>query len=197
MINRIWGGRAMIAAGALTLIVFLIHPTHADSETILGPWGINDITHSLALGVVTILAYGLWSLAEWLGVDRPLVRLATISNVLGVILIVIAALVSGWVTPVGVVEGESFADLATAFNRACDRGYVAFTAIAMLLNGVSLPSKYSKLRLFSLPVGLIPIVWVLSGYFNPDVHAMTVLAVLQGSWLIAIGRTIMRSEALT
>ena len=192
MINRLWGGRAMIAAGLLTLIVFSIHPTHVDRDPVLGLWGINDITHSLALGTVALLAYGFWSLAEWLGIDRPLVRLAAVFNIMAVMLIVIAALVSGWVTPAAILEGGSFGQLSVTLNRACDRGYVAFTAIAMLLNGLCLPHNYSKLRLVSWPAALIPLGWVVSGYFNPDVHAMMVLAVLQGGWFVVTGWMMMR-----
>lgn len=189
--NRTAGGWALIAVGLLNVLVFLIHPTRGDQAPLVGPWGINAITHTLGVGLMPVMLLGCWALADWLGLDRPLVRLALCCNLLAIMLVCIAGLTSGWVTPAGFELSQEAGRMGVALNRACDRGYVAFMGIAMFCNGLAFPSRWRALKLFSPFVGLIPLAWVLSGYFNPHVHAMLLLSAGQVIWWIAAGRTLL------
>lgn len=193
--NRTAGGWALIATALASVVVFFIHPFSPDHGPILGPWGMNSITHTLGVGLLPILLMGCWALAEWLGLDRPLVRLALCANLLMVVLTAVAGLTSGWITPAGYELGHDFGKLAVAINRACDRGYVAFMALAMLGNGLSLPRRWRGLRNYSLVIGIAPLAWVLSGAFDPHVHAMLLLSLGQMVWWIALGRAMVQGDA--
>lgn len=189
--NHRAGGWALIAVGLLNVLVFTIHPTRGDTAPLIGPWGINAITHTLGVGLMPVLLLGCWALAEWLGLDRPVVRLGLCCNLLAVVLVCIAGLTSGWITPAGFELSEDAGRLGAAINRACDRGYVAFMGLAMFANGLALQPLHRVLRLFSPLIGLAPVAWVLSGAFAPHVHAMLLLAIGQVTWWIAMGRLLL------
>lgn len=186
--NRTVGAWSLIAVSLLSVVVFLIHPIAPDRAALIGPWGTNAITHTLGVGLLPLLLLGCWALGEWLGLDRPLVRLALCCNVLAVVLMAMAGLTSGWISPAGYELGHDFGKLAVAMNRACDRGYVAFTALGMIANGLALGRSRRSLRLYSLVVGVVPLAWVLSGRFDPQVHAMLVLTLGQLAWWVSVGQ---------
>jgi hypothetical protein len=192
--NRKYGAWALIGASLLNVLIFMIHPTSGDHAR-LGPWEINGVTHTLGVGGLPVLLFGFWALAEWLGLDRPVVRIGLICALLSVVLTAIAGLTSGWITPAAYDLGQELWKLAMAINRACDRGYVAFMALAMLFFGLGMPSCHRPLRLYTLAIGLLPLGWVMSGSFDPRIHAMLVLAVAQVIWLIAVGRAMLTSKS--
>lgn len=189
MENRLWGGRALLAVAAATVFIFLIHPVHADPQ-VMGPFGLNSFTHGFALVMVPLVGFGTFAFAEWLGLDRPLVRLALWCNLLATVLMAIAPLVSGWVTGQGFAMGHEFGDLAVALNRALARGYVTLGAAAMLLNGLATDRDRPLLRWTGLIAGTLPLLWLASGTFAANVHAMLILALLQGSWFVLAGRAL-------
>lgn len=193
--NRIVGAWSLIAVSLLSVIVFLIHPIAPDHAALIGRWGINAITHSLGVGLLPLLLFGCWCLGEWLGLNRPLVRFALCCNLLVVVLTAVAGLTSGWITSAGYELGHDFGKLAVAINRACDRGYVAFTALGMIANGLAFPPDYRSLRLFSLLIGALPLAWVLSGSFDPQVHPMLVLTLGQLIWWVSAAQAMLRSPA--
>jgi len=193
--NRKYGAWALIGLGLLNVLVFMIHPTRVGHAQLIGPWDVNDITHTFGVGGAPVLLFGFWALAEWLGLDRPVVRIGFAFGLLTVVLIASAGLTSGWITPAGLEIGPDFARLGLVINRAFDRGYVAFMALAMLCFGLAMPRSHRLLRLYSLAAGLLPLGWVLSGSFDPRVHAMLMLALLQVSWLIAAGRAMLANKA--
>ncbi len=196
MTNRQAGGWALIGIAILTVLIFLIHPSRIDSELLLGLWGLNTITHALALALIPALGLGFVALAEWLGLERPLVRLALSFNLLALVLMTLAPLVSGFIVAEAFAAGDDLGRLAAAFNRAFDRGYVGFTAAAMLLNALALPRGHRLWKSLTLPAGLAPLLWLASGAFDPDTHAMLVLAVAQGAWFLAAGRALLGGDRM-
>lgn len=194
MTNRRAGGYALIGIAIVTTMIFLIHPSRADDELVMGLWGVNSITHTLALAYVPAMALGFVALAEWLGLDRPVVRLALAFNLLAVVLMTLAPLVSGFITPSAFAASDAAGQLAVMFNRAFDRGYVGFVAAAMLLNAFAFPRGKILLKIVTLPAALGPLVWLASGRFDPDVHAMLVLALVQGGWFVAAGWALLTDD---
>lgn len=191
MDNRIWGGRALMTVAAATVFIFVIHPVKVDDHFV-GPFGLNTFTHAFALMFVPLIAVGTFAFAEWLGLDRPLVRLALAFNLLATVLMVVAPLVSGWVTGAGIELGPDFGRLSAAFNQAMARGYIAFGAAAMLLNGLATTRERPVLRWVGIVAGALPLAWLASGTFAPHVHAMLLLSILQGAWFVVAGRTLAR-----
>lgn len=192
--NRTAGGWALIAVGLINILVFMIHPVRGDTAPLIGPWGINAITHTLGVGLMPLLALGCWALAEWLGLDRPMVRLALCCNLLGVVLVCMAGLTSGWISPAAFDLGPEFGKLGVMSNRAWDRGYVAFIGLGMALNGLSLPAGRTVLRVFGAVTGLLTVGWVLSGAFDPRVHAMLILSLVQVIWFGAMGWVLLKAD---
>ena len=193
--NRTAGGWALIAVGLLNVLLFLIHPTRPDHTALIGPWGINAITHTLGVGTVPLMLLGNWALAEHLGLDRPLVRLALCCNLLAASLVCLAGLTSGWITPTWGELGPELGRMGVLLNRACDRGYVAFLGLGMLLAALSLRTAPGWLRPFGVLAGLGTVGWVLSGQFSPSVHAMLALSLTQILWWISAGRLLLSGGA--
>ena len=194
MTNRQAGGYALIGIALATIGIFLIHPTHVDRELLLGLWGLNSITHAVALACIPVIALGFVALAEWLGLERPVVRLALAFNLLAMVLMTLAPLVSGFVVPDAFAASDAAGQLAVMVNRALDRGYVGFVAAAMLLNTLALPRGHMVWKWLALPAGLAPLAWLASGAFRPDTHAMLVLAIAQAGWLVLAGRALLVAE---
>lgn len=191
--NRTAAGWALIATGLLNVLIFALHPLGGDQSRLFGLWEINSVTHTLGVGLMPVLLMGFWGLAEWLGLERPVVRLALCCNLLAVVLVCLAGLTSGWITPVAYDLAESAWRMAMALNRACDRGYLALLGVGMILNGLALSAEHRGLRLYSLAIGLFPLLWLLSGTFKPVVHAMLALSLGQVAWWLAIGRLLLRA----
>lgn len=194
MTNRRAGGWALIGIAIATILIFMIHPTTVDGEATVGPWGLNVMTHTLALAFIPAIGLGFFALAEWLGLDRPVVRLALSFNLLALVLMTLAPLVSGFIVPDAFEAGKEFGWLAGSFNRAFDRGYIGFTATAMLLNGLALLDGHRLWKWLSIPAGVGPLLWLASGEFHPDPHAMLLLAVVQGGWFVAAGRALIGAD---
>ena len=194
MTNSRAGGWALIGIAIATILIFMIHPTTLKGEATLGPWGLNVLTHTFALAFIPAIGLGFFALAEWLGLHRPLVRLALSFNLLALVLMTLAPLVSGFIVPDAYDAGIELGRLAVSFNRAFDRGYIGFTAAAMLLNGLALPAGHRLWKWLSLPAGAAPLAWLASGEFNPDPHAMLVLAIIQGGWFVAAGRALIVAD---
>lgn len=194
MTNSRAGGWALIGIAIATILIFMIHPTTVKGEAMIGPWGLNVMTHTFALAFIPAIGLGFFALAEWLGLDRPLVRLALSFNLLALVLMTMAPLVSGFIVPDAYEAGTELGRLAVSFNRAFDRGYIGFTAAAMLLNGLALPDGHRLWKWLSIPAGAAPLVWLASGAFHPDPHAMLVLAIVQGTWFVAAGRALIVAD---
>ena len=194
MTNRRAGGYALIGIAIVTVLIFLIHPSRVDLQLVMGLWGLNSITHTFALAYIPVIALGFVALAEWLGLERPVVRLALSFNLLAVVLMTLAPLVSGFIVADAFAASEGAGRLAVSFNRAFDRGYIGFIAVAMMLNTLALPRGHRVWKWLALPAVLAPLGWLASGEFNPDPHAMLILAVLQGGWFVTAGRALLAAD---
>lgn len=194
MTNSRAGGWALIGIAIATVLIFMIHPTTAEGEATIGPWGLNVLTHTFALAFIPAIGLGFFALAEWLGLDRPLVRLALSFNLLALVLMTLAPLVSGFIVPDAYEAGKELGRLAVSFNRAFDRGYIGFTAAAMLLNGLALPDGHRLWKWLSIPAGVAPLIWLASGEFYPTPHTMLLLAIVQGAWFAAAGRALIAAD---
>lgn len=194
MTNSRAGGWALIGIAIATVLIFMIHPTTAEGEATIGPWGLNVLTHTFALAFIPAIGLGFFALAEWLGLDRPLVRLALSFNLLALVLMTLAPLVSGFIVPDAYEAGKELGRLAVSFNRAFDRGYIGFTAAAMLLNGLALPDGHRLWKWLSIPAGVAPLIWLASGEFHPTPHTMLLLAIVQGAWFAAAGRALIAAD---
>src|SRR5690349_12791139 len=99
MTNERVGASALIAGAILSILVFAFHPSHVVEQPLVGPFTLSQLVHGTALLGVPLMAYGLWQLGEWLGLDRPASRMAVVLSLLAAAATVNAAVISNFVTP--------------------------------------------------------------------------------------------------
>lgn len=202
-----WSGIVLIAAPLLSVFAMSHHPT-------VGPGGpaerMAEIVHEaplttavhgglMALMVAILLA--LAAAAARLGWSHARVRSGAVLYSLGVLCMVGAATVSGFVVPdlaAGLVDAPAttleaatpaFA-LAHAVNQALARiGAVAMSAGIALASLVMLGRSRLERGLggFGLLVGLVPILGLLAGSLQLDVHGMLLVLAGQSLWTLGVG----------
>lgn len=217
MSNSRAGALAMIIGAILTILVFAFHPSHVVEQPLLGPFTLSQLVHGTALVAVPLMTFGLWQAGEWLGLDKPGVRLGVLLAFLAAATTVNAAVVSNFVTPVAArtsmdamkahapPAGHGAASTAhamsplvstsVAMNRGFAQVHVAFLSLALLLFGLAARSRSAVLGWTGAAVGAVPLLWQLSGTFAPSTHTMPLVAFPQSAWMIALGVLMWRKAA--
>lgn len=208
---------ALIAGALLSILVFAIHPAHVIAKPLLGPFTLSQLVHGTALIAVPLLLLGMWQMAEWIGTERVSVRLALILSTLAMVMTVNAAVISNFVTPVAArasmaamhhapppatanrphaamaaADMPAVIQVAVATNRGFAQVHVAFLSLALLLFGWALLRRNPLLGASGLLVGLLPVLWQLSGRFSPETTTMPWVVFPQSAWLIAAAITMLR-----
>lgn len=93
------GAWALIAGSVLACLVFAFHPSHVDPQPLIGVFTLSQIVHATALLAAPLLLYGMWAMADWLGLRTGAVRLGLVLAGFAMLLTVNAAVVSSFVTP--------------------------------------------------------------------------------------------------
>ena len=220
MTNDRAGPIALIIGAILSILVFAFHPTHVVEQPVLGPFTLSQLVHGTALLGVPLLAYGLWQLGEWLGLDKAAPRMAVVLSLLAAAATVNAAVISNFVTPAAakvsmmghggspqaaapdaarVGHGSAprmtmppLVSVAVATNRGFAQVHVAFLSLALLLFGLAIRSRNALLGWSGVAVGIGPVLWQLSGQFAPSTHTMPLVIFPQALWMIAAGTVMLR-----
>lgn len=220
MTNERAGPMAMIAGAILSILVFAFHPSYVVEQPVIGPFTLSQLVHGTALLGVPLMAYGLFQLGEWIGFDRTVSRMAVVLSFLAAIATVNAAVISNFVTPAAAkssLMGHSapphdapvkaasaghgtsprmtlppLVSVAVATNRGFAQVHVAFLSLALLLFGLAIRSRSALLGWSGVAVGLLPILWQLSGQFSPSTHSMPLIIFPQSLWMIAVGTMMLR-----
>jgi hypothetical protein len=198
MTNKQAGAWALIATALAFLLVMALHPTHAGLP---GPLGLtlNAAVHGLAIVVTPLWAFGGLALHETAGRDKPLSTLALVCWLLGTAAILIAATISGFVTPrtIEFGDGNQILHLSVWLNRAFASVNAALTAIAILLWSAAWPGGRAALalRLWGALVGLGILGWELSGTLGFSVHQTLIMVIAFVSWMIPAAWSILRAPA--
>jgi hypothetical protein len=208
-------GALLIAATTLEVVVMAHHPSVKTANLALA---VEELRTMVALSawvhgtLIALLLAGYYSFAQFAhrrGLRRPLVLVGLISYTAGMLALIAAALIDGFVTPrvvlpttiLGLGDMHVTAQilvLCSLLNRAAaDLGAIAMSVgIAAwsldLLRGAGLLRVTGVLGVL---VGLIPAIALISGALALNVHGMLLVVILQAIWAIAVGILLVTSRA--
>jgi len=200
-------GIGLIVATLLSVLAMAHHPTVTAPDITTAIQQLKDLAdlsgwvHGILIGLMLLV---FWCFTEYSlrrGVEKPLVRGGLIFYGAGVVAMIGAATVSGWLTTRagGLVPNPTEADLRVlamfinfsgSMNRVlADVGAVAMSA-GILAWSVGLMHDKGWNRgvgILGLVAGLAPALLLITGGMHLDVHGMMHVVVLQGAWNVALG----------
>jgi hypothetical protein len=206
-------------AGTILLVVTLLeilamahHPTvgTADIGTAVQRIGtlsrLSGLVHGALIATLLLTLYGLTTFALQRGFARPLIRSGLIAYGSGTIVMIGAALVSGFV--IGDVATlsphDTVADLQMdrhvlilcgILNQACANLAVVAMSVGIGLWSIDLLRDAGSARwigALGCIVGLVPVVALFSGALRLDVHGMSTVVMIQAAWTLAIAIWLLR-----
>jgi hypothetical protein len=163
--------------------------------------------HGVLIALMVVQFLALVEFARWRGLARVAVRVGVLTYGAGMLAMIAAALVSGFITPkvVFLNPGVTPADLAltaqlSAFAMLFNQAFAPLGAILMsvgiaawsvdLIRG-GVPARV--LAGFGVLVGVGCALALSVGALRLDVHGMTIVTVLQGIWAVSAGVVLLRS----
>ena len=165
--------------------------------------------HGTLIALLLVTLHCLFEFASTRGFARPLVRSGAIAYATGAVVMIGAALVSGFViadvaslvpheTPVDLQIVHALLILCGILNQACAN----FGAIAMSagigLWSLDLLRDRGLIRLVGMlgcVIGLVPVIALPIGAIHLDVHGMLGVVLLQALWNLAIAALLLRARA--
>ena len=198
MSNQRAGAWALIASSAAFVLIMAVHPTHVGAPGALGVT-LNGAVHAAALLMIPLWAYGGLALHDHAGRDRPLSTLALTFWLFAAGAILVAATISGFVTPRAIdfaqqsEAGAPALHLAVWLNRGFAQANAAMTALAILLWSIAWPGGRAALalRLWGGAVALGLLGWQASGTLALDVHQTLIVTIAIASWLVPAALTVL------
>ena len=200
-------GVALVAATLLSVLAMAHHPALTTPDITQALQQLKDLANLSAwvhgvLIALMLLIY--WCLTEYSlrrGVGKPLVRAGLVSYGAGVVAMIGAAVVSGWLTPriAGLLPNPTEADLHVLalllnFSGSMNRVLANLGAVAMsagiLAWSIGLLHDKGWVRAvggLGVLAGLAPALLLISGGLHLDVRGMMLVVLIQGVWNIALG----------
>lgn len=171
-----------------------------------------DLTAWVHGGLIALMLVSYCALVEFSmqrGVERPLVRAGLVFYGAGVVAMIGAASVSGWITPkvAGLFANPTDQDLHTLaalinysgiLNRTlADIGAVAMSAGIFFWSAGLLHSKGAARWVGALGIlaGLAPALGLIAGGFHLNVQGMLAVVLIQAVWDIAVGVLLITDQA--
>jgi hypothetical protein len=207
-------GWILSVAAILEIAAMARHPSISSSHVADVVREISDVAplarwvHGALLALMLIVGYGFSEFVLRRGFKRPLIRAGTIAYGAGVIAMLGAAMVSGFIT----TDLTAFPPHATPVDlqinaqllilcRVLNQTWAHFGALAMS-GGIALWSA-DLLRdngaprfigVLGILVSLIPALALMFGLMHLDVPGMTAIVLLQAVWNVAVGVAMIRSR---
>ena len=199
-------GIVLLVASLLEVLGMLHHPSVQTSdisqavEQIARFSRLSAIVHGVLIALMLLIAYGLVDFAFRRGLPRPLIRAGGIAYGCGVLVMVGAALVSGFIIP-GVASLTPHATavdlqinlqillLCRVLNQSCANFAVVAMSVGIVCWSLDLCRNSGSLRavgVFGCLVGLLPALALIFGGVHLDVPGMTEVVVAQAAWNIAV-----------
>jgi hypothetical protein len=202
----------LLVVTCIVLVFMSHHPIVATSDIqeavrrLVALSRISAVVHGTLMALLLITYYALTAFARQRGSTRPLVRLGTIAYGAGIVIMLIAALVSGFVvtqvavltphdTPVDLQINRQLFILCGILNQACANFGVFAISAGIALWAVDLLRDRGTLRaigLLGLVVGIVPVSALGSGAIRLDVHGMGEVLFVQSAWNLAIAAWMIR-----
>jgi hypothetical protein len=197
----------LIGIGAVASVLLMLrHPSIRSHEIVAAIAQIceagtfNAFVHGGLLVVMTAVFAGLLGFAEYLGWSLARVRAGAVFHGCGVVCMIGAALINGFVVT-GIARtylGQADAVIETAkpvlvlcheANQALAQAGTIAMSIAIGCWSLVLLGRGSAARIIGavgLLVGVIPVVGLLSGHLRLDVHGMGVVVIAQAAWNVCV-----------
>ena len=207
-------GALLALATVLEIVAMSHHPTVRSSDAAQAVRQVAELAplsgwvHGILLALMLIIAYGLSEFVLRRDFRRPLIRAGSLAYGAGVIVMLGAAMVSGFIitglaasTPhLTSADLQINAQLLT-LCRILNQTWANFGAIAMsagialwsadLLRESGTPRMIGVLGLL---VSLVPAAALILGLMHLDVRGMTAVVLLQALWNIAVGMGMLRAR---
>lgn len=205
-------GALLLTATLLEILVMAHHPSgHAPDiaaavQQILQLGKLSAWVHGVALAAMLCIAYGLLEFTLRRGALRPWMRAGSIAYGAGVLVMMGASLVSGFILP-GLVASTphgSATDLAInaqlmilcrELNQSCANVATVAISAGICCWSVDFLRERGLLRvlgLLGLIVGILPAAALISGSLHLDVQGMSEVVWLQSVWNCAIAIVLIR-----
>lgn len=205
-----YAGLALIAGPVLSVVAMTHHPTAGAAGTperlaeMASEGTLSAIVHGALIALMLLVFWGLTRFAGILGWHSTAVQLAAIAYATGVVCMLGAATVSGFVAPslaeryaqATPQEMEAAAPLfrfGFEVNQALAKigataqsvGILLWSWVLVLRAGA--PKWVRAVGALGLAVGAFPVLGLVSGSLTLDVHGMLAVVLAQAVWTIAIG----------
>lgn len=208
-------GALLIGGSILEIAVMAHHPSvHAhDVAAVLvqlqALGALSAWVHGVLIALMLTVFFALTEFAWQRGITRPAIRAGLIAYAAGVVAMMGAALVDGFVTPRLAILGAGLhADLSITaqllnlcmlFNQALARlGAIAMSAaiIAWSLDLLLRAGLERALGVAGTAIGLGCVAALIAGVLQLDVHGMMLVLVLLAAWTIGLGVLLLRNRAI-
>ncbi len=200
-------GVALMVAALLEIPVMMHHPSVrapdvAQSIVLLRQVAsVSAWVHGLLIALMLICFFGLTEFALWRGIRRPLIRVGLIAYGFGVVAMIMAASVSGFITAVVAarVPATTATDLSIAgglfiFCGVLNRAMANLATVLMSAAIIAWSLTFFRRAWFERVLGVVGIavgVWTfmaqVTGALQLDVHGMLLVVVLQSVWVAGVG----------
>ena len=208
-------GYALILGSIAALATMILHPT--DMSKLTTPQSVNNAmllligVHSLALSSIPLLTFGFVGLCQRIGWANRTSVLGFIYFAFAAIAVMIAAIADGLINaaliPSFLEAQESTREIQRAIlnynsqiNQASAKVYVVGASISIFLCSLAiLRTKTFDVKIggFGIIAGLLPVCGLISGHLRVDAHGFGLVIALQVIWMIAIGLSMIRTNAAT
>jgi hypothetical protein len=195
-------GIALIAGSLGGILTMAIHPVGASSITVEQAnrlATVSAIAHSLALVSVLALFIGAFGLARHLMSDDQFSFAALVTFGFGSVAIMIAASVSGFMTPnllkhmlrddpSAVHQWHIAIDSLFQINQAMAKIYSVATSLAITLWSIAALRNRGlsrTLAVYGIVISALITIGIAAGHLSLDVHGMALVAVTQAMWFLA------------
>jgi hypothetical protein len=206
-------GAALIAGMIGFIITMAFHPTGHDlvsPERAASMMQLNVVVHSLALVCIPILFLGALGLTQRLASPNRLALAGLVLFGFAEVAVMIAAAVSGLVTPGLIhhmVAEPGLADtwravlqLSGHLNQSFALIFVVASSAAIVLWSAAIFRSHvfsRALAMYGCLFGPLTIVFVVSGHLPLNVHGFGMVALVQAIWFIAAGVQLCQAKSET
>jgi hypothetical protein len=207
-------GILLVAASVLEVAAMAHHPSVASSniaqavEQVARLSDLSGLIHGLLIGLMLAVLYAFTEFCRRRGVAVPMVRAGLIAYTIGVLAMIGAAMMSGFVITqvASLAPRVTEADLHTSGQLLilCSVLNQKFAGLGVVLMSVGIvlwsldllrsPRLARLLGIFGLLIGLLPAGALALGALHLNVHGMTQVVLLQSVWNIGVGLLLIRGS---
>jgi len=180
---------ALLVGVVAPLLIMGMHPTGADI-TIGGARlvMINHMVHGVSLAAQPVVFLGLLGL--WRRLRSDVATAALVFYAFGIVAILSAAVLSGFVAPEVVAE-RPLLFYTGQLNQGFAKVSVAAIGASLILWGVAL--RFARLPAAAgVIIGAVLVLGVLTGWLHLSASGIVIVTLLQGIWLILVAALLLR-----